>query len=239
MIPASAKRAPADRMVRAIPWAVLGATALQSAYSRSVPVARTSTRSRNDGTCVAMLGRKQRERLGRRVLGSLGLLLTVQGGVRIALGDWSYPNWWGGLVFAPFSILFGALLTYTSVRASGWTAADGLKLTRYGRSQHALGEATHGNAQRRQRRRGERSAWSRFPTSGVGCSRLLRDPARPSAPSYRGATPIAVRQPDSRRDASAISRATCTTSARRSGLMATLPAMTIMVFPSRDAESCE
>ena len=60
----------------------------------SVPVARTSTRSRNDDTCVAMLGRKQRERLGRRVLGSLGLLLTVQGGVRIALGDWSYPNWW-------------------------------------------------------------------------------------------------------------------------------------------------
>jgi len=91
----------------------------------SVPVARTSTRSRNDDTCVAMLGRKQRERLGRRVLGSLGLLLTVQGGVRIALGDWSYPNWWGGLVFAPFSILFGALLTYLAfVRRDGQRRMD-------------------------------------------------------------------------------------------------------------------
>ena len=42
MMPASANRAPASVTVLAMSRAVLGAMALQSAYSRLVPVARTA-----------------------------------------------------------------------------------------------------------------------------------------------------------------------------------------------------
>ena len=43
------------------------------------------------------------------------VVLIAQGISSVYLGQFSYRNYWGGLVFGPFAILFGLLLLYLLV----------------------------------------------------------------------------------------------------------------------------
>jgi hypothetical protein len=42
-------------------------------------------------------------------VGILSLILVVSGALSLMAGHLHYPNYWGGMVFAPFAVLVGAV----------------------------------------------------------------------------------------------------------------------------------
>jgi len=59
-----------------------------------------------------MLDNKKREIFGKIVLSFFALLLILFGVLHLFRGEMNYPNYWGGVVFAPIAILFGCLLLF-------------------------------------------------------------------------------------------------------------------------------
>lgn len=59
-----------------------------------------------------MLTKKTKDRIARIFAILMCLVLTAQGIVSIYKSEWSYRNYWGGLVFGPIAILIGILLIY-------------------------------------------------------------------------------------------------------------------------------
>ena len=55
---------------------------------------------------------KRHSRLGGALL---GVFAVCYGVLQIVRGELNYQNYWGGLVFAPFTILLGALILYLSL----------------------------------------------------------------------------------------------------------------------------
>jgi hypothetical protein len=45
----------------------------------------------------------------RMKVGILSLILVVSGALSLMAGHLHYPNYWGGMVFAPFAVLVGAV----------------------------------------------------------------------------------------------------------------------------------
>jgi hypothetical protein len=54
-------------------------------------------------------------RHGRLAAGIVGAFMVGYGALQIGRGSLSYENYWGGLVFAPFTILLGAIVLYISL----------------------------------------------------------------------------------------------------------------------------
>ncbi len=62
--------------------------------------------------------------LSRVVAGIAGLsVIGIGVAPVIAKGDLFYSNWWGGLVFAPLAIVFGAFIIFCSLFKPEWLAA--------------------------------------------------------------------------------------------------------------------
>jgi hypothetical protein len=59
--------------------------------------------------------RSTRGRIGRSSLIVFSLLLIFTGTAHITGGSIGWRNYWGGLVFPPFAILFGLLLIYVAI----------------------------------------------------------------------------------------------------------------------------
>ena len=59
--------------------------------------------------------KKQRARVGRIALIAGGLILLMTGVFDIVRGRLLYPNYWGGAVFTPFTILVGILIVFIGV----------------------------------------------------------------------------------------------------------------------------
>ena len=55
------------------------------------------------------------QRRKRAVMLMASVLLILYGLAHVLLGRVSYENYWGGLVFAPFTIIVGILLLYTAI----------------------------------------------------------------------------------------------------------------------------
>jgi hypothetical protein len=62
-----------------------------------------------------MLHPEKRRVAARIFLSTMSLLLVATGALSILRGEWSYLNYWGGLVLAPLGILFGLLLLYATI----------------------------------------------------------------------------------------------------------------------------
>jgi len=63
-----------------------------------------------------MLGTKRnRIRLARVVGVLIGCVLAATGLLHIAVGNSSYRNYWGGVVFAPFGVFLGISLIYLAI----------------------------------------------------------------------------------------------------------------------------
>ena len=56
-----------------------------------------------------------RNRIGQITLIVFSFLLIFTGAVHIMRGSMGWKNYWGGLVFPPFAILFGLLLIYVAI----------------------------------------------------------------------------------------------------------------------------
>jgi hypothetical protein len=59
--------------------------------------------------------RDTRNSIGRFCLISFAILLIFTGVAHILLGSLGWKNYWGGLVFPPFAMLFGLLLVYVAI----------------------------------------------------------------------------------------------------------------------------
>jgi hypothetical protein len=57
----------------------------------------------------------RRDRYNKIAFIVLGLILIFQGAAGIMGNRWTYSNYWGGGVFAPFAILMGVLFIYIAI----------------------------------------------------------------------------------------------------------------------------
>lgn len=80
-----------------------------------------------------MLDVNPRGFLYRLVAALAGVAVASFGAVAFARGGSSYANWFGGLVFAPFAVLFGGFAVFCAVFKPDWLEAKALKSKRRGR----------------------------------------------------------------------------------------------------------
>ena len=60
--------------------------------------------------------------LYRLVAGLAGFTMIALGTGPLVRGEIAYSNWFGGMVFAPFAVLFGILTIYCAIFKPNWLA---------------------------------------------------------------------------------------------------------------------
>jgi hypothetical protein len=80
-----------------------------------------------------MLDVNPRGFLYRFVAALAGVTVACFGVAAFARGGSSYANWFGGLVFAPFAVLFGGFAVFCAVFKPDWLQPKEFKSKRRGR----------------------------------------------------------------------------------------------------------